>query len=157
MAVHAVNGEVAVHGGMAVDHGDRDLEDLLGIRVPHAHLGGRLDGFHHALVDSERRYACGDVAAQARILDERTVDDHLAERVRDIGVVAVALPHDGQLAGEDVRTAQTVDLTRIGAAEDAQDQLVALFARRRQVGFVQVNALGCARAHDDGRHAQLLA
>ena len=63
--------------------------------------------------------------------------------------MGTAGPDDADLAGERIGAGQTIDLARVGAAHDGQDDLFSQLGILRQVDLIEEHALAGAAAHDD--------
>ena len=94
-------------------------------------LGARLD---QAALDRERADPSQDVPAVLLVGDGRLVHAQLQEEVVDVGVAAVRWRDDRDLGGQRVGTAEPVDLQRMAAAHDPQQQGVPLLRLRWQIG-----------------------
>jgi hypothetical protein len=90
----------------------------------------------------------GDVAAQAMIIDMRTVDLDLTKRVGDVRVDHARRTDDRQFAGQRIGASQTIDLALVGGAEDAKDQPVSLGTWRWDVFLTQEYRFAGAASHD---------
>ena len=112
----------------------------------------------HALADRERADGRGEVAAVARPVDHRPIDRDLAEQVVDVAVGPPGFRQDDDLAGARGGAAHAVGMlaVRIGAADHAQQQALALGGIGRQVVLAEEHALAGAAAHVDGGDAELL-
>ena len=100
-------------------------------------------------------YRRGDVPTVAGVIYKGGADVYLAEGVVHVGIRTVGAADDGQLAGQRVRPAQTVDLPAVRAAEDGQDYPVPLLRLCGQVVLQEKNGLAGAPAHDHTGNAFL--
>lgn len=66
----------------------------------------------------------GNIAAVAGIVHIGLFNFYLTEGVIDVSVLAVGHADNGQLAGQGIGAAKSVDLTAVWAAEDRQDDLI---------------------------------
>lgn len=122
-----------------VDHADTDGGLLLPRR-------------HQPALDGERTDAGEDVPAVLTAAHLRPVDHDLEKEVVDVGAGVGGGRDHGHLAGERVRAAQAVDLPLVGAAHDAQQQLVAQGRFGGQVVGQEVGTLGGAAPHQQTGH-----
>jgi hypothetical protein len=106
-------------------------------------------------LDRERPDAGEDVAAALGVGHHRAVDKDLQEQVVDVGARPLQAPDDRHLGRQWVGPADAVDLARIGAAHDAQQEGVALGRRGGQVRSEEIGALRGAAPHPEAGNAVL--
>ena len=83
----------------------------------------------------------------------RLIDADLQEQVVDVDIRLGRARHDRDLAGEGMSAAEPVDLRRVGAAHDPQQEVVALGGIGREVLGEEVGALRRAPAHEHAADA----
>lgn len=117
---------------------------------PYGGLGVRRGD--EAALDGEGSDADEQVAAVLTVGHLARLDADLEEQIVDVRLGTGRGRHHGHLAGQGVRPAEPVDLARIGAAHDAQQQVVAYGGLGGQVAGQEVGALGGAAAHQHAAH-----
>ena len=152
-AGHAGDGAIAVVHGHAVTHRERRGGDSTGVQHANAHDGLGALGGHEAPFDGEGADTGEEVAAVLLIGDERFVHTDLEEEVVDVGGVVARRAHDGDLRRERMGATDAVDLARVGAPHDTQQQVVALRGVDGKLVGEEVGALRRATPHDHAAHS----
>ena len=107
---------------------------------------------HQPLVDRERADGRRHVPAVAVVVDARLVDQHLRERVVDVGIRVGRRADHAHLGERRHAAAHAVELAHagVGRADHGQEDRLPLGARGRQVAGVEHDRLGRAAAHEHG-------
>ena len=115
------------HSGLAVTNLDLGVDDGVGVDLMDADGGVGLSSLDNAVVYRKGCNAGGDVAAVGLVVDLWLDEADLTEGIIDVRIFSAGRADYRKLAGEDVRTAETVYLTDIGVAEYLKNILVAQF------------------------------
>ena len=119
------------------------------------YLGALAADGHEAAFDGEGPHPGEQVATVLPVRHDRRVHRHLQEEVVDVGVGPIRSGHHRHLGRQRMRTAYAIDLARVGAAHDAQQQLVALGRPGRQILGQEVRSLRRTTAHPQAAHGIL--
>ena len=104
-------------------------------------------GRNQSLLDGEGGNADQHIAAVRCGVDDLLADVHLCEQIVHVRVRAVGLRHDGDLAGDRITPADTVNLQMMAGSHDRQQHAVALGNIGGQVFGAEIRAARCATAH----------
>src|SRR5690606_25963960 len=155
---HPVLLEGAVLEDLAVAHRHDRVDALAEVALPDPYARLAFPGRHQPLADGEGTHRRREVPAVAAVVDQGLLDRHRAERVVHVAVVSMRRrdQHDLARAGGGAPHAVGVPAIRIRAADDPQQQGIALRARPWQVALVEEHAFAGPAPHVHRRDAPLL-
>lgn len=156
-ARNAIDLAIALDTRLTVGALHQQSKDLAGIRVVHAHFGDGLPDLDQLLLQCVHTGRRRDVAADHLIADRRCIDTDLGKRVVDVRVRARRRPDDGALAGQDVGAAESVDLSRVGAPKESEQQALPAARIAGHVPLGEKHRLAGAATHDDDGDSNLFA
>jgi hypothetical protein len=145
---YAVDGSRTAVDGRSAAGGERSDCGIAGVDQADANAGLAAVRLDQAPLDGEGADACQEIAAGLRRRHAGVVDSHLEEQIVDVDLSGGRPRDDGNLAREGMGAPDAVDLTRVGAPHDAEDQLVARCGVVRQVLGEEIRALRCPTAHE---------
>ena len=124
---HAVNPRRSGLVDHAVGGLDQQIGHRTGIDGAHPHPCMRIRRFDQAARNGKRADTGENIAAIGRSIDQRTIHRDLAEQIIDINPRLARARDHRHFAGQRMRAADPVDLTRIGRTHDRQqDGAIAL-------------------------------
>jgi len=123
-------------------------KNLVRILVVYANCCDRFHCANQPLFNGKWRNACGNIAAQSGIGNIRSCDIHLPKGIVHIRSSNAAWADNCQLAGQDLGTAQTVDLSGIRAAKNGKNHLIPNLRISRKIVLMEENTLTGATAID---------
>ncbi|MNU82180.1 hypothetical protein D3C71_718580 [compost metagenome] len=129
--------------------------DLPGVLHENAHRGYITRHGHQGAFNSERPDTGENIAAVLAVVDPRLIDQHLGEKVVDIGAGARGRLDDRHLAGQRVAATDAIDLPCIRRAHDRQQHAVAKRLLVGQVAGQEVRAFRGPAAHQKARNTCL--
>ena len=95
--------------------------DRAGIQHVDTHRRNAIPSRDEPALDRKWADACKDIAAILRAADQCLVDHDLQEQVIDIRIRSRGRRYNGHLAGQRVRTAQSVDLAWVRGSHQGQE------------------------------------
>ena len=124
-----------------------------GIDRPHAHFGHGVLGFDQTALNRKGADTGENIAAIGGRIDQRLVHAHLTKQIVNIHPCHCRFGNDRHFAGQRMRPADPIHLTRIGRSHHRQQHRIAQSRILRQIVCEEIGTCGGAAAHQHAGNA----